>query len=243
MSEFQIGSQESRPEDLQQKEAKLDAAIEVQVKHNMGDMSKFMTMMKGNNRDFDMMTEMGAAKHSAFAGAMQVQQEASGGGTSGADFASGGGKGRRKGSQTLSQLLSTTDALGHKRSRSEIQSRYAIANAAWSGHGRKTKFSEDNSKDFMEEIGLLKMRMASLPKQMVMDKSKLNGAGLNMFYAAYLDIQREKESPAMSAVVSGTMNDMDKFKDRFKGMDSGVKEQVYAQASTQGKQKLATLMS
>lgn len=243
MSDIQIGQQENKPQDLQQIEAKIDGVIDIQVKHNMGDMSKFMTMMKGNNRDFDMLTEMGTAKHSAFAGAMEAHAEATSG-TTGADFASGGGsKGRKKGSQTLGQLLSTTDALGHKRSRTEIQSRYAIANAAWSGHNRKTKFSEDGSKDFVAEINLLKMRMAYLPSALKANKAMLPAHGMGFIYEAHVAVQKEKEAPSMSAVVSGTLSDMDQFKDRFKALDSGVKEQVYSQTGTQGKQKLATLMS
>jgi len=241
MSDIQIGAQETRPQDLQQTEAKIDAVIDTVVKHNMGDMSKFMGMMKGGERGFDLTTEMvGAKTGSVFAGAMQVHEEVA---SSGSDFASGGGKGRKKGAQTLDQMLSTTDALGHKRSRTEIQSRYAIVNAAWSGHNRSTKYSETNSKDFVEEINLLKARMAFLPIALKANKSMLPGYGMGFIYEAHVAVQREKEMPATNAIISGTMNDMDKYKDGFKQLDDSLKDRLTANAGVEVEKKIAPLKS
>ncbi|MDE1153107.1 MAG: hypothetical protein PW788_11275 [Micavibrio sp.] len=241
MSDIQIGSQENRPQDLPQTEAKIDAVIDTAVKHNMGDMSKFMGMMKGGERGFDLTTEMFSAKTgSVFAGAMQVHDEVA---STGADFASGMGRGRRKGAQTLNQMLSTTDALGHKRSRAEMQSRFATVNAAWSGHNRGTKYSDTNSKDFIEEINLLKQRMAFLPVALKANKSMLPGYGLGFIYEAHVAVQREKEAPATNAIISGTMNDMDKYKDGFKQLDDSLKDKLASNAGAEVEKKLAPLKS
>lgn len=237
MSELQIGDQQSKPQDLQQLDAKVNAAIDSQVKFNMGEMSRFMNMMKGGD-SLNVMGEMPGAKDPISSMSEQNQQKS-------ADASLFAGGGRKKGARTLKQMLSTEDAMGHKLSRNQIKSNYAIVNAAWAGaRNKKAKNGSDaQSKDFVEEINLLKMRMAWLPQALKANKSMLPGYGLGHIYEAHTAIQKEKQDPATSAVISGTLSDMDAFKDKFKGLDKGLQEQVYAQGSSQTKQKLEPLMA
>ncbi len=233
MSDLGVGNQQTKPEDLTQKDAAINGAIDGAVKHNMSSFTSAMTMMKGAERTNDFLGAMSNVQGD------QPKQES----TSGSMFA-GGGSRRKKGTQTLQQMLSTTDAMGHKLDRNVIKSKYAVVNAAWAGKRKGMKNgSEANSRDFVEELNLLKMSMAHLPTLLKQDKSLLRGFGLGTIYEAHTSVQAEKEKPHTDAIISGTLSDMDQFKDKFKTLDTGLQNQVMAQGSTQTKAKLKPLVS
>ncbi|MDF3024268.1 MAG: hypothetical protein K0R10_1629 [Alphaproteobacteria bacterium] len=231
MSELGVGNQQTKPEDLQQKDAAINGAIDGAVKHSMSSFTGAMTMMKGAERAND------------FFGAMSNVQGDTPKQESGSMFA-GSAPRRKKGSQTLQQMLSTTDAMGHKLDRNQIKSKYAVVNAAWAGKRKGMKNGSDaNSRDFVEELNLLKQRMAYLPSLLKQDKSLLRGYGMGNIYEAHTSVQAEKEKPHTDAIISGTLSDMDQFKDKFKSLDTGLQNQVMAQGSTQTKAKLKPLVS
>ncbi len=234
MSDLGVGNQQTKPEDLQQKDAAINGAIDGAVKHSMSSFTSAMTMMKGAERSNDFMGAMTSLRSDD-----TPKQESA----SGSMFA-GGGPRRKKGTQTLQQMLSTTDAMGHKLDRNVIKSKYAVVNAAWAGKRKGMKNgSEANSRDFVEELNLLKMSMAHLPTLLKQDKSLLRGFGLGTIYEAHTSVQAEKEKPHTDAIISGTLSDMDQFKDKFKTLDTGLHNQVMSQGSTQTKAKLKPLVS
>lgn len=231
MSDLGVGNQQTKPEDLIQKDAVINGAIEGAIKHSMSSFTGAMAMMKGAERAND------------FFGAMSSIQGDTPKQDSGSMFA-GSGSRRKKGAQTLQQMLSTTDAMGHKLDRNQIKSKYAVVNAAWAGKRKGMKNGSDaNSRDFVEELNLLKARMAYLPSLLKQDKSLLRGYGLGTIYEAHTSVQAEKEKPHTDAIISGTLSDMDQFKDKFKSLDTGLQNQVMAQGGAQTKAKLKPLVS
>lgn len=231
MSDLGVGNQQTKPEDLVQKDAVINGAIEGAIKHSMSSFTGAMTMMKGAERANDFLGAMSSVS------ADTPKQD------SGSMFAGSGAR-RKKGSQTLQQMLSTTDAMGHKLDRNQIKSKYAVVNAAWAGKRKGMKNgSEANSRDFVEELNLLKARMAYLPSLLKQDKSLLRGYGLGSIYEAHTSVQAEKEKPHTDAIISGTLSDMDQFKDKFKTLDTGLQNQVMAQGGAQTKAKLKPLVS
>lgn len=233
MSDLGVGNQQTKPEDLQQKDAAINGAIDGAIKHSMSSFTGAMTMMKGAERANDFLGAMSTVSADA------PKQESG----SGSMFA-GSGSRRKKGAQTLQQMLSTTDAMGHKLDRNQIKSKYAVVNAAWANKRKGMKNgSEANSRDFVEELNLLKARMAYLPSLLKQDKSLLRGYGLGTIYEAHTSVQAEKEKPHTDAIISGTLSDMDQFKDKFKTLDTGLQNQVMAQGGAQTKAKLKPLVS
>ncbi|HYD17074.1 MAG TPA: hypothetical protein VEF76_01180, partial [Patescibacteria group bacterium] len=135
-------------------------------------------------------------------------------------------------------------AMGHKLDRNVIKSKYAIVNAAWAGKNKAGKNgSAAHSRDFMEELNLLKMRMAHLPTLLKQDKSLLRGYGMGNIYDAHTSVQVEKERPHTDAIISGTLSDMEQYKDKFKTLDSGVQNRVMESGGANVKKKLKPLVS
>lgn len=230
MADLGVGNQQTKPEDLQQKDAAINGAIDGAVKHAMSTFSGAMQMVKGATRAND------------FLGAMSTMQDEPKPAT-GSMFA-GGGTGRKKGSMTVQQMLSTTDALGHKESRHRIQSKYAVLNAAWAGRFKGMKDgSATNSRDFVAEINIMKQSMAGINTMLKQNKGLLRGYGLGQIAEADDSVQKEKVNPHTDAIISGTLSDMDQFKDKFKTLDTGLQNQVLAQGSVQTKAKLKPLVS
>ncbi|MDI1228027.1 MAG: hypothetical protein PSY14_10115 [bacterium] len=232
MADLGVGNQQTKPEDLQQKDAAINGAIDGAVKHSMSTFTGAMTMMKGASRAND------------FLGAMAtVQPEEPKQSGSGSMFA-GSGPRRKKGAQTLQQMMSTTDALGHKESRDRIQSKYAVINAAWAGKRKSMKDgSGATSHDFVAELNIMKQSMAGMNTMLKQNKGLLRGFGMAQIAEADDSVQKEKVNPHTDAIISGTLSDMEQFKDKFKTLDSGLQNQVMAQGSTQTKAKLKPLVS
>lgn len=243
MSDIQIGDQSSKPQDLEKTEMVLNAVIESEVKKGLSSLKGLEKMTKG----------IGGSE---FFG---------GGGGGGSAFLGGGGqnmdhdstptslfvaapakKARAKGSVSLQQWRATKDSFtGAQRSRHEIKSRERVAESAFAGRMKSkcAKYSTGSAKDLVEDCNALKAKWAWLPKGLVANKDMLSAFGFGHLKEAHDAIQAEKVKPALQAVISGTANDMEKYAASFKGVDEGVKETVYANASSTMKQKLNPLMS
>lgn len=245
MSEMQVGDQSSKPQDLEKTENLINATIESEAKKQMGSLSGLEKMTKGNEGgDFSGMTggSLGGGQSSFMSGGTSNEQ----GSTPTSLFAGDVKKSRKKGSVSLSEFRSPTNSFtGAKRDKAEIMSRKRVAESAFAGKLKKgCKYSTARSAELVEECEMLKKRWEWLPKGLVANKNMLPSFGFGHLLEAWNSVQAEKEKPAMAAVISGTANDMDKFSNLFKsGLDEGVKEQVYANASAQFKQKLNPLMS
>lgn len=244
MSELQIGDQQSKPVDTTEMLRKADAAIDGQFKQQISTFAGAMQVLKGSNESNNPLADLesagaGAYDHAAADAERNKQTSAD------SMFA---GKGtRKKGSKSVKDLQATTDAMGHKLSRNKLKRNQAILNSAWVG-GRHIKDKDGGSgssrdEGLVEEMALLRARLAIMPQGLKQNPSLLPGVGLGHIYEAITAINKEKDDPATAAVISGTANDMDGFKDKFKTLDAGLQEQVYSAGSTEMKKKIAPLMS
>ncbi len=240
-SETQIGSQENRPADTAKIEANISAAIDVSVKHSMSTLSSFMDMVSSSaGGGMDFVGEAIGAKTSGITTAVQAHEEASQH-TTADSLASMGG--RKKGSQTLSQMLSTTDGLGHKRSRDEILSRRRVVDAAWVGKDKGSKYSESTGGEWVAQLNAIKKQYSSFAANLKRNPQNLAAAGFGSLKNDYDAVQAEKQNPATNAIISGTLNDMDRYKDGFKAVDEGIKEKLASNGGAEVEKKLAPLMA
>lgn len=243
MSELQIGDQQSKPVDTTDMLRKADAAIDGQFKQQISTFAGAMQVLKGssdnNNPLADLSSGGGAYDHAA-AEADRNKEVSS-------DSLFAGKMSRKKGSKSIKDLQATTDAMGHRISRGKMRRNQAILNAAWtdSRHIKDKDGGSGSSRDegLIEEMALLRTRLAIMPIGLKQNPSLLPGVGLGHIYEAITAINKEKDDPATAAVISGTANDMDGFKDKFKTLDAGLQEQVYAAGSSEMKKKVAPLMS
>lgn len=241
MSETQIGSQENRPVDTAKIEANINAAIDISVKHSMSSLSKFMDMVSGaGGGGMDFVGEAIGAKTSGITTAVQAHEEASHK-TTADSLASMGG--RKKGSQTLAQMLSTTDGLGHKRTREEIIQRRAVVDAAWVGKDKGSKYSESTGAEWIGQLNAIKKQYSSFAANLKRNPQNLAAAGFGQLKNDYDAVQVEKVNPAANAIISGTLNDMDRYKDGFKSIDEGVKEKLASNGGAEVEKKLKPLMA
>ncbi|HYD17507.1 MAG TPA: hypothetical protein VEF76_03415, partial [Patescibacteria group bacterium] len=58
MTDLGVGNQQTKPEDLQQKDAAINGAIDGAVKHSMSSFTGAMTMLKGAERSNDFLGAM-----------------------------------------------------------------------------------------------------------------------------------------------------------------------------------------
>lgn len=244
MSDIQIGDQSSKPQDLEKTEMILNAVIESEVKKQMSSLKGLEKMTKNANGGSDFFGGGGGGGSSFFGGGGAHTSDNDSSPTS--LFMSGPAKKKReKGSVSLQQWRATKDSFtGAQRSRHEIKSRERVAESAFAGRLKsKCKYSTGSARELVEDCNELKAKWAWLPKGLVANKDMLSAFGFNHLKEAHDAIQAEKMKPALQAVISGTANDMEKFQTSFKAVDEGVKETVYANASTTMKQKLNPLMS
>lgn len=244
MSELQIGDQQSKPVDTSDMLRKADAAIDSQFKQQISTFAGAMQVLKGSaeNNNPLMDLESGGGSIYNHAAADQERQQ-----KNNADSLFAGKMTRKKGSKSIKDLQATTDAMGHKLSGAKMKRNQAILNAAWAG-GRHIKDKDGGSgssrdEGLLEEMSLLRERLAVMPQGLKQNPSLLPGVGLGHIYEAITAINKEKDDPATAAVISGTANDMDTFKDKFKTLDAGLQEQVYSAGSSEMKKKIAPLMS
>ncbi len=241
MSETQLGSQESRPADTAKIEANISAAIDISVKHGMSSLSKFMGMVSGSaGGGMDFVGEAIGAKTSGITAAVQAHEEASQHTTADSLATMGG---RKKGSQSLSQMLSTTDGLGHKRKKEEIMQRRAVVDAAWVGKDKGSKYSESTGGEWIAQLNAIKKQYSSFAANLKRNPQNLAAAGFGQLKNDYDAVQAEKVNPAAAAIISGTLNDMDRYKDGFKSIDEGVKEQIVSKGGAEVEKKLKPLMA
>ncbi len=244
MSEIQVGDQTSKPQDLEKTEMVINAMIVDQVKKQMGSLSGLEKMVKGAGES-DMPGMGGGSQSSFMSGGTSNEQ----GSTPSSLFAgdTSSKKPRRKNSVSLAEFRSPTNGFtGAKRDKGEVMARKSVAESAFAGRMKKgcKKYSTHNAADLAEECQLLKKKWEWLPQGLVANKHMLPAFGFGHLLEAHNAVQAEKEKPAMAAIISGTANDMQKFQSLFKsGLDEGIKEQVYAGASSSFKQKLNPLMS
>ena len=85
--------------------------------------------------------------------------------------------------------------------------------------------------------------MAWLPMRAAYDDTMFQMYGQGHIKAALDNIRAERANPHLTAVISGTANDMQQYQSAFKKLDAGVQENVYASAGSGMKQKLNTLMT
>lgn len=244
MADIHIGDQSSKPQDLEKTEMILNAVIESEVKKGLSSLKGLEKMTKYANGGSEFFGGGGGGGGSAFFGGGGQNMDHDSTPTS-LFMAPPAKKQRAKGSVSLQQWRATKDSFtGAQRSRHEIKSRERVAESAFAGRLKsKCKYSTGSSRDLVEDCNELKAKWAWLPKGLVANKDMLTAFGFNHLKEAHDAIQAEKMKPALQAVISGTANDMEKFQTSFKAVDEGVKETVYANASSSMKAKLNPLMS
>jgi hypothetical protein len=244
MAEYQIGDQTSKPQDLDQAERVAIAVGVDALKKDMSSFASFEKMMNQSRQSSDMPGMGGGGGASSFLG---------GGGSPNNDDSSGGSmfagsavkKTRRKGQVTVDDMVNTKCKFtGAKLDKCLITGQRKMLEHAWAGRkGKGCKTSTAKSMDLIEECNMLKSRMAWLPKRAQYDENMFVMYGKGHIKDALDNIRAERNNPHITAVISGTANDMQQYQNAFKAIDAGVQEQVYANASSQMKQKLNPLMS
>jgi len=246
MAEYQIGDQTSKPQDLDQAERVAIAVGVDALKKDMSSFASFEKMMTNARQTSDMPGMGGGGSSSAFfggGGGSPNNDDSSGGSM----FISGGAKKstRRKGQVTIADMTATQCKFtGSKLEKNKIMGQRKMVEHAWAGRkGKGCKTSTSKSMDLIEECNLLKARMAWLPLRAAYDDSMFVMYGKGHIKDALDNIRAERNNPHITAVISGTANDMQQYQNAFKSIDAGVQEQIYSNASSQMKQKLNPLMS
>lgn len=247
MAEYQIGDQSSKPQDLDQAERVAIAVGVDALKKDMSSFASFEKMMNTSRQSSDLpgMDGGGGASTSSFLGGGTPTNDSDSSPGSSFSGSGGGKKPKRKGQVTVSDMVNTKCKFtGAKLDKCLITGQRKMLEHAWAGRkGKGCKTSTAKSMDLIEECNLLKSRMAWLPMRAQYDENMFVMYGKGHIKDALDNIRAERSNPHITAVISGTANDMQQYQNAFKTIDAGVQEQIYAGASAQMKQKLNPLMS